>query len=162
MTKRSVNRAVLLLVLLIAVGALPVVAFAQGGGDEALTSARQRLIDGYYSARQAESAGANISSLTSRLNFAGDLLSRSQLAYSRSDFSGSQALASQCSQSLEGFVAEANALGNAATQKANFDFWVYFVGSIAGALAVILAGYMVWRVVKKRYSTIEVEATESS
>ncbi len=162
MAKHSFKQAISVLVMLVFVCSCVVVAFGQGGADEALSSARQQLVDCYYSARQAESAGANISSLTSKLNVAGDLLSRSQLAYSRSDYSGSQTLASECSQSLDGFVSEANALRDAAVQKANFDFWVYFVGSIAGAFAVILAGFVVWRVLKKRHSAGEVLTDKSS
>jgi hypothetical protein len=147
-----------LLVVLVAAAFLPVLAFAQGDAAGAIASAKQQMVACYDSARQAEAAGANISSLTVVLDGAGDLLSRSELAYSQGDLGGAQSLASQCSQKLGGFVSEADALRVAAEQQGSFNFWVYFVGSVVGTFVVIAAGYIVWRVVKRRYVPIEVEA----
>jgi len=55
---------------------VPVTVLAQGDAAGAIASAKQQIIVCYDSARQAEAAGANISSLTSVLNDAGQLLSR--------------------------------------------------------------------------------------
>ena len=157
MTKRSINPAILLVITLIIVGFHPILAFAQGDAAGAIASAKQLLVTCYDSARQAENAGANISSLTSVLNDAGDLLSRSELAYSQRDFDAAQSLASECSQRLGNFASEADALRSTAVQQRSFDFWVNIVGSAAGTVAVIVAGFLVWRVIKKRYVPVEAE-----
>lgn len=155
---RFAKSIVVLSVILVAGAFLPAVAFAQNDAAGAIASAKQQLITCYGSALQAESSGANLSSLTAVLNQAGDLLSRSELAYSQGDLGGAQSLASQCSQTLGGFVSQADALKAAAEQTGNFDFWVYVVGSIVGTFVVIVAGFVVWLVVKRRYVPVEVES----
>ena len=144
-------------VLLVAVAFLPASAFAQDGAAVAISSAKQQLLVSFDSAKQAESAGANISSLTTVLNQAGDLLSRAELAYSQGDVGGALSLATLCSQRLSSFAAEAEALRVAAAERASFDFWVLFVGSILGTFVVIVAGIVMWLVVKRRYVPVEVE-----
>jgi hypothetical protein len=156
-TKQSINPAILLAITLIIFGLLPALAFAQDDAAAAIASARQQLVNCYDSARQAESAGANISSLTSVLNNAGQLLSQSELAYSQGDSDAAQSLASQVGQRLGNFVSDASALRDAAVQQQSFDFWVNIVGSVAGTIAVIVAGFIVWRFLKKRYAAGEVE-----
>jgi len=73
------------------------------------------------------------------------------------DFGSAQSLASECNQRLSNFVSDSNALRDAAAQRRAFDYWVNFVGSIAGTIAVIVAGFMVWRFIKKRYVPVEAE-----
>ena len=160
MTRYSIKRAILLLILFLFIGSLsfPSLAFAQGDTAAAdIASARQLLTTCFDSARQAENSGANISSLTSVLNEAGDLLSRSELAYSQGDFYTAQNLASECSQRLDNLASEADALRSNAVQQRSFDFWVSISGSVAGTISVIVAGFMVWRVIKKRYVPVEAE-----
>lgn len=158
MAKHSVKRTILLLAPLILAGSFAIMAFAQDDASATIASARQQLITCYDSARQAEAAGANISSLTTVLNNAGNLLSRAELANSQGDYATAQSLASQCTQSLGNFASEAEALRSAAVQQGNLNFWVNIVGSVAGTVAVIIAGFVVWRVIKKRYGQVEVEA----
>jgi len=153
---RLVKRAILPLIVLLSVVFLPVSALAQNDAAGAIASAKQQIVACYDAARQAEAAGANISSLTSALNDAGDLLSRSELAYSQGDLGGAQTLASQCSQRLSSFVSESNVLRDAAVQQRNFDFWVNVVGSVVGTFVVIVTGFVVWRFVKKQYVPVEV------
>jgi len=130
---------------------IPPVAFAeQSGADSAIASAKQQIITCYDAAKAAEAAGANITSLTSILNDAGTLLSQSELAYSKSDFSNAASLAVQSSQSLASFVSEANTMRDAAAQQRTTEFLVNVVGSITGAIAVIVAGFVVWRFLRKR------------
>ncbi len=157
MTKRFTVLAILVLGLLTFAAFLPIVGFAQNDAAGAIALARQRLITCYDSTRQAESAGANISSLTSVLNDAGNLLSQSDMAYSQDNFEAAQTFASQCEQRLENFVSDAHVLKDAAVQQRNFDFWVNAVGSVAGTFVVIAAGFAIWRVVKKGHLANEVE-----
>jgi hypothetical protein len=160
MTRNFVARAILMLGLLITVVLLPIEVFAQNDAMAAINSARQQLIICYSSARQAEAAGANITSLTSVLNGAGALLSQSELAYSQGDFTSAQSLSSQVEEQLANFVSTANAMRETAARQQSFDFWVIIVGSIGGAVAVIVAGLAGWLVLKKRYmiNQVEIEA----
>jgi hypothetical protein len=156
-TKRPINPAILLAAVLIIFALVPAPAFAQDDAAAAIASARQQLANCYDSVRQAESAGANISSLTWVLNGAGQLLSKSELAYSQGDSAAAQSLASQVGQKLGSFVSDANALRDSTIQQQSFDFWENIVGSVAGTIAVIVAGFVVWRFLKKRYVTAEVK-----
>ena len=142
-------------IMLLSAIVLPSVAFAeQSGADSAIESAKQQIVTRYNAAKAAEAAGANITSLTSLLNDAGNLLSQAELAYSKNDFSNAQNLATQSSQSLSNFVSEANTMQDAAAQQRNTDFLVNIVGSIAGTIAVIVAGFVVWYLVKRRQPNI--------
>jgi ABC-type phosphonate transport system ATPase subunit len=79
-------------------------------------------------------------------------LSQSELAYSKSDFTTAQNLAVQSSQSLANFVSEANGMRDAAAQQRSLDFYVKVVGSIAGAVVILIVGLAVWRLLNKRES----------
>lgn len=151
MTKTHHKRAFLAIIMLLTAMFLPSVAFAeQSSADSAIASAKQQIVTCYDAAKAAEAAGANITSLTSVLNDAGTLLSQSELAYSKGDFSTAQSLAVQSSQSLANFSSEANGLRDAAAQQRTFEFLVNVVGSITGTIAVIVAGFVVWRFLRKR------------
>ena len=142
---------------------LPSLAFAQqSGADSAIASAKQQIVVSFNSAKAAEAAGANITSLTYVLNEAGDLLSRSELAYSQGDFAGAQSLASECSQRLGNVASESAALRDAAIQQESYYFWVNTVGSIVGTFVVIAVGFGVWRVLKGRHADVEVESEEQA
>lgn len=146
-----VKRIILPIILLLTVLFPPISAMAQQNeAASAISAAKQQLISCYDSAEKAEGAGANISSLTSVLDDAGDLLSQSELAYSQGNYDTAQSLAAQSSQQLSTFVSDANSLKDAAVQQANFNFYVYLVGSSVGAVAIIIAGCGVWFLINKR------------
>jgi hypothetical protein len=151
LTKTHHKWILLATVLLFSAIVPPSVSFAeQSGADSAIASAKQQIVTCYNAAKAAEAAGANITSLTSILNDAGTLLSQSELAYSKSDSSTAQNLAVQSSQSLANFLSEANAMQDAAAQQRTTEFLVNVVGSIIGTIAVIVAGFVVWRFLRKR------------
>ena len=129
----------------------------QSSADSPIVLAKQQIVTCYNAAKAAEAAGANISSLTSILNGAGLLLSQSELAYSKSDFATAQNLAVQTIQSLSNFVSEANVMRDTAAQLWTLDFYYNIVGSVVGTMVVIVAGFVVWRFVKKRFVPIEVK-----
>ena len=161
MTKTHHKRAFLAIIMLLTAMFLPSVAFAeQSGADSAIASAKQQIVTCYDAAKAAEAAGANITSLTGILNDAGTLLSQSELAYSKNDFSTAQSLADQSGQSLANFVSEANGLRDAAAQQQTLEFLVNVVGSIMGTIAVIVAGFVVWRFLRKRQPQTGVPTNE--
>jgi hypothetical protein len=63
-------------------------AFAQqDSAQTAISSAQSTLVSCYSAAKDAEAAGANVTSLTATLNTAAGLLSQAELAYASSDYS---------------------------------------------------------------------------
>jgi hypothetical protein len=156
MIVRFAKVTILLFVMLIAAAFLPVVVFAQDDASAAIASAKQQLVVCYGAARQAESAGGNVTHLSFILNGASDLLSRAELAYSQGDLGGAESLASQCSQSLSNFVASAESLRENAVVNARWGF-AGAIASIVGATLVIVSGFLVWRQIRRRFVPVEVE-----
>ncbi len=154
-------RCVVVSVIVVLVAVFPPMVVVAQDSSSSISSARQQLVSCYNAAKEAETAGANISSLTVVLNEAGSLLSQAELAYSKEDFGSAQSLAEQSSQRLDGFVATANSLRDSAVQQGTIDFWVYTVGSGFGAILVVLIGAWIWRVLNKKGKRVEVLSVES-
>jgi hypothetical protein len=49
---------------------------------------------------------------------------------------------------LEGFNGTADGLKSSASQAGFLDFWVNFVGSAVGAVAVVVGGFLAWLFLK--------------
>ena len=126
----------------------------------AITSAKERIVACYQAAKDAEGAGANITSLTATLNDAGALLSRAELAYSSNDFGTARDLAVQSREGLGNFVSEANVLKETAIQQGNQDFMINVVGSAVGAIAVVVGGFAVWNFLKRKYDRVEARVAD--
>jgi hypothetical protein len=144
----------LLTALSIAVCAPSVVWAQQNDAASAISMAQSELVQCFDAARAAESAGANISSLTFILNNAGSLLSGAELAYSQGNFTSASSLAAQSQSSLSGFRSDASALKSAAVDSSNLQT-LFFVGSIVGTFVVIGGGVAVWVLLKRKYGNEE-------
>ena len=142
-----------LLVLSVAL-AQPVMA-NQTDAATAINSAKNTILTCYDAAKEAESAGANITLLEITLNNAGLLLSQAELAYSKNDYDGAQSLAVQSQTVLNGFTSTAQSSGLAALQQRNQDFLVNVVGSIIATLVVLVGGVLAWVYLKRKYTTEE-------
>jgi len=139
-------------ILLLVVLVVPLVA-GQNEAATAIATAKQQIVTCYQAAAGAETAGANITSLTSILNEAGMLLSNAELAYSKGDFNAARDQAVQSQTRLSNFVSEANALSEIAGQQRNLDFIINVVGSTVGTLVILGAAVAVWFFLKKRFVT---------
>jgi hypothetical protein len=138
--------------LVVSVGVLPSVVWAdQGGAAAAVASAQSRIETCYEAAKKAEAAGANISALTESLNEAGSLLSDAEFAFSVGDFASAQDFAAQSQGKLVDFVSDASALQAAGGAKRNQDFLINVFGSICGTAAVLAGSFGLWLFLKKRY-----------
>jgi hypothetical protein len=104
----------------------------------------------YEAAADAEKAGANVTYLLEVLNDAGAFLSQAHVAYGKRDFDGAEQLALLCQESLDGFEVQAGSLGNAASNQRFWDFMVYVVGSVVGALVVVISSLGIWTLLKRR------------
>jgi hypothetical protein len=160
-TKHSQSSLILTIAfLLLVVAIVPShVALAQSG---AIASAQSTLNTCYEAAKQAEAAGANITSLQETLNIAGAQLSKAQYAQSQGDSGSANNYAQQAQNTLSGFEAQANALRDTASRQTQTSFLINVVGSIAGTFAVIGGSIAVWFILKrKNKSQGEAAADES-
>ena len=147
-----------LLALSILFSICPLVCAQQSEAELAVASAKQRFFDCYPAVREAEVAGANVSSLTVELNRAGEMLSRAELAFSDGDYDDAIIFASRSSQDLENLIDVASTLRFQAIERGNIDLLVYGVGTMVGLLAVISSGIALWFWLKKRFQTSGVVA----
>jgi hypothetical protein len=134
--------------LLLAVVIVPShVALAQSG---AIDSAQNMLNTCFEAAKQAEAAGANITSLQDTLNIAGAQLSKAQYAQSQGDSGSANNYAQQAQSTLSGFEEQANALRDTASRQTQTSFLINVVGSIVGTFAVIGGSIAVWIILKRK------------
>ncbi len=122
--------------------------------SSAINSAQNTLNTCYEAAKQAEAAGANITSLQDTLNTAGTQLTKAQYAQSQGDTSSANTYAQQVQSTLNGFVQEANTLRDTAAQQTQTSFLINVVASIAGTFAVIGGSVAVW-IIQKRKNTVK-------
>jgi len=116
----------------------------------AIANAEERIVVCYKAVAAADDAGANVTALLGVLNEAGELLSRAKLAYKVGDFDSAVSFALLSQEKVNDFVDEANALREATLRERYWDFMVNFVGSLVGAVAVVVGGFVVWRLMKRR------------
>jgi hypothetical protein len=141
--------------------ACPRLVSAQTDAAAAVASAKEEIVACYQAARDAEAAGANITSLTAVLNDAGALLSSSEFAYAAGDFGAASDFAVQSVARLGGFVSAADALRETGEMQGDFDFWVV-VASVVGTVSVLGGSYALWIFLKRRYRRVGARAGESS
>lgn len=122
----------------------------QGGATNAISGAMSQLVSCYDAVRDAEAAGANVTSLTGVLNEAGLLLSQAEFAFSNGDFGAAQDYAVQSQGKVANVVSEANAFLISAGAHQNQDFLINVVGSTAGTAAVLVGSWVLWSFLKKR------------
>ena len=141
------------LILMLSAANAPFCAFAVDETDvrSAIAAAEERIVVCYRAIADADEAGADTTGLLAVLNEAGELLSRAKLAHEMGDFNSTLDLALLGQERLNGFVADADALREVALWQRNWDFMVYVVGSVVGAIVVVCGSFVVWFFLKRRY-----------
>ena len=153
----------LMALLLFIVSTFPQLAQAdQTDAATAIASAKEQILICYQAAKEAEGAGANITTLVAVLNDAGTLMSRAEFAYSVSDFDTARDLAVQSQSTLDNFISDANILRETGTQQRSQNFLINVIGSLVGAFAVVSAGIAIWSFLKRKYETAGAHKNESS
>jgi hypothetical protein len=99
----------------------------------------------------AEGAGGNVTELAGVLNEAGVLLSRARVAFENGEYDLVVEFSSNCTGMLVGFTDRAVTLRDSAARERSLDFMVNVVGSVAGTVAVIFAGWVLWVHLKRKY-----------
>ena len=125
-------------------------AASESDAQATIAEASQRIITCYGAVANAAKAGANVSSLLSVLNDAGNLRDRAEVALASGDFDLANVSASQSVQLLVGFEGEAVSLQNSARRAGYVGFMVFEVGSFVGAGAVLAGSFGVWSWLKWR------------
>jgi type II secretory pathway pseudopilin PulG len=139
------NKVVLVVVFILVICALyvtPVLA-DQGGAKEAISSAQGTIKNCYRAVREAETAGANVESLTSRLNDAANLLSIAQLAYAGKDYNAADNYAMECQSQLGDFILQVNSVKANANGSGGTLFIVLSLGASVGLLCAGIAAWVV-------------------
>jgi len=139
-----------------------VAAISQSQAVSALDDAEGVVVFAYQAVLRAGESGANVSGLLVRLNDAGQLLTRARMAFGSGDFDSALELAVLCQERLSGFVADADALAEAAIRDRNLDFLVNMVGSFFGSVAVVCGGLVAWFYLDRKYGKLGVRSNESS
>lgn len=125
-------------------------AYSEDEAKAAIAEAEIEVLNCYGVAFKAEKAGANVSDLLNALNEAGWLLSRAKLAYSQSDFDSAVAFAAESRAKLADFVFRADDLRRKAEEATRRDFMFNFLGSAAGASCIVVGGFALWSLLKRR------------
>jgi hypothetical protein len=142
--------AVLLLAVFVFGRPFWVFASSEVDAQSAIVAAENRIFECYGALLGADEAGANMTGLLVKLNEAGALLSKADLAYTEGNFDSAVDFAVQSSNILDGFVEEASLLKEAAAQQHYLDFMVNVVGSGVGAVCVLVGGFALWTFLKRR------------
>jgi len=123
-------------------------------GDVAASAIGQAegvVASAYEAVLEAEQAGANVSGLLVRLNEAGELLARAQVAFRLGDFDEAVVSANLCSEIGEGVRSEADELRVKAYGGRVTGSWLTMTGSMVSVVAVVFGSFWGWRVFKRRY-----------
>jgi ABC-type transport system involved in multi-copper enzyme maturation permease subunit len=148
MEKREICAITLTAIVLVgALLASPVA--SQGSAHSAISSAKSTIAQCYDAMQQAESAGANVDSLITKLNEAAGSLSNAELAYSSGDYATAYSAASQCQSQLGDFISQANTLQQSAEATRTQNF-VFNVLSLTFSVSILCTGIAAWIILNKR------------
>jgi hypothetical protein len=120
----------------------------------AVDGAQAQIITCYGAVAEAEGAGGNVTELAGVLNEAGALLSQARVALENGEFDAAVEFSSNCTGMLVGFIDRAVTLRDSAAHERYVDFMVNIVGSGAGTVAVIFAGWVLWVCLKRKYGQV--------
>ncbi|MGE5554700.1 MAG: hypothetical protein ACM3UY_00335 [Methanocella sp.] len=148
MTKKQFFFGTLLFVLLMSLFMTPL-AVCQEGAGSAIDSAQRAIQNCYQAAKEAESAGANVSSLMRTLNKAADLFSKAELAYVAQDYNAAYTYASQSQNTLNGFTDQASELQQSASAKTSQEAEANLLLLLA-SVVVFVSGLSTWLVLYRR------------
>ncbi len=131
-----------------------VLATVEDDASSLITEAEQKVAECFKSLAGVDAVGANVISLYSVLNDAGNLLSEANLAYRQGDFSTALELASKCLEKLDGFIEEADSLMVTGIQNNYNDFLFNVVGSFSLTLVILGCGAVIWLLMSRKKSNI--------
>lgn len=126
-------------------------ATTQSQAVSALDDAEGAVVSAYSAVSKADAAGANVSDMLVRLNEAGDVLTRAQIAYGVGDYDSALELAVLCQEKLRGFVADADVLTGVAVRDSSLDFMANVMGPIVGSVGIVCLSLVAWVYLNRRH-----------
>jgi len=126
--------------------------------DFELENAETKIMNAFRALRAAESKGADVSALVSKLNDAIILLEEAKTSYLNGSVDDVQMRARESSLISSGIETEAKALTEQALRNAEEDFRMLSIYTMTAALATILVLLFVWRIFKAHYARRILEA----
>lgn len=117
----------------------------------AITQAEETLASAFEAVLDAEMAGANVSGLLGRLNLGGEYLVEAYVWIRLGVSENASRFAGLCYDVVEDLKSEAVELRDEAKRLGDAEFVVTIFGSVVGMIVVVVSGYVVWRVFKRRY-----------
>jgi len=139
------------LFLLVPVSVPWVGALGEGDAPGVVSEAEEALGVAYESLWEAEEAGANVSDLMGRLNLAGEYLAEAFVWVRLGDSREAGRFAGLCIEVVDGVRGQAVVLREEAHDWWTYDVIVRVIGSVFGVVVVVVAGFVGWRVFKRRY-----------
>jgi len=121
------------------------------GAEEALADAEGALASAYGAVGEAESVGANVTELLSKLSLAGDLLAEANNTYRLGDYDGAYLYATNCSDTVEGIANQALNMKLEAEEIHGERLFFTAALSSTGLSALFVASLFGWRFSKKKY-----------
>jgi hypothetical protein len=116
-----------------------------------VAEAERALVLAYNAVLEAEEAGANVTSLLTRLSAAGEFLSEAYVFVHLGNFEGAARLAGFCVEVADDVEVEAILLREEAARIERADVFTKVFGSAVGVVIVVVGGFLLWSLYKRRY-----------
>ena len=116
-----------------------------------ITQAEESFASAFEAVLDAEMAGANVSGLLGRLNLGGEYLAEAYVWYRLGVSENVSRFADLCFEVVGDVRGEAFELRDEAERLGEADFVVKMFGSAVGVIVVVVVGFVVWRVFRRRY-----------
>jgi hypothetical protein len=116
-----------------------------------LAEAGQALDSAYVAVLDAEEAGANVTGLLVRLSVGGEYLAEAHNWYRSGAFENASRFIGFCQEVIGDVGSEAVGLREEAERLAREDVLVRVFGSSVGVVVVLVLGFFVWGIFKRRY-----------
>ncbi|MGD9130291.1 MAG: hypothetical protein PVH73_01795 [Candidatus Bathyarchaeota archaeon] len=116
-----------------------------------IVEAEETLVSAYDAVLEAEDAGANVSSLLDRLSVGGEYLAEAYNYFRLGDSENAGRLAGLCVEAVDDVEAEAVLLRDETVRLEKEDFLVNVFGSAVGVFIVVVSGFVLWEIFKRRY-----------
>jgi hypothetical protein len=129
--------------------------FAVGQTDDVASKlqAANTAVDQAFSAvSEAEKAGANVTSLLAQLNDAAGILAHAENTYRSGNPSTAASQADSVIPIAQQVTTQAQTAQQTATVNSKNAFWFTIAFTVIGAFVFVLALFLVWRLVKRRYA----------
>jgi len=116
-----------------------------------VAEAEKALVLAYDAVLEAEEAGANVSGLLARLNLGGEYLAEAYVWVRLGDSESAARFAGLCVEVVGDIRGEAVGLKEEAHGWWVLDVSVRLIWSVFGMIVIVVVGYVVWHVFRRRY-----------